>query len=200
MMRQAALGIKLHTGWATLVAVAGDPSAIQVVLRCRIELLPPNGSVPRFVYHTASEMPLTQAAELIKQAEKEARKASLLAIQCVLRNVSSAGLQVSTCGLLAGSTAVPKDLAAILRAHPLIHTAEAALFRNAVVDACKRGGLTVLTVGEREVWSRAASAWSITEGELRKGIDGLRKSLGSPWSADHKASTAIALLALKSLK
>src|SRR5262249_48885161 len=98
----------------------------------------------------------------------------------------------------AGSAAVPKDLTTILRVHPLIHTAEAALFRNAVVAACERGGLTVLTVGEREVWSRSASAWGISEDELRKNIDGLRKSLGLPWNADHKASTAIALLALKS--
>ena len=38
----------------------------------------------------------------------------------------------------------------------------------------------------------------ITETRLRKEVDALRKTLGAPWSADQKTSTAIALLALQS--
>jgi hypothetical protein len=56
----AALGCKLHTGWAMLVAVAGDPGGIEVLLRRRIDLLPPDNSIPRFVYHQAAEMPAGQ--------------------------------------------------------------------------------------------------------------------------------------------
>jgi hypothetical protein len=200
MTPRAALGCKLHTGWAALVAVAGHPSEIQVLLRRRIELLPPNTSISRFVYHEASEMPLARATELIERGTKAAQEAALLAVEEAVEELSSRDVRIDVCGVLSGSTVVPNDLAAILRAHPLIHAAEGALFQNAIVSACGSRGLAVVLTREREVWGRAAAAWEVTEPGLRKTVDGLRKSLGPPWSADYKTSTAIALLALKSKK
>jgi hypothetical protein len=198
MMQRAALGFKLHTGWAALVAVAGDPEKIQVLHRQRIELLPPNSSIPRFVYHAASEMQLAQAAELVKRGRKASVDAASLAIQETVEELTSGGIGVDVCGVLSGSTVAPKDLTAILRSHPMIHAAEGVLFQNAIISACEGRGLTVVVMREREVWVRAAAAWDMTEAALRKTVDGLRKSLGPPWSADHKVSTAMALLALKS--
>ena len=72
----AALGLKLHTGWAALVVVAGRPGDIQVLLRQRLELLPADGSIPRFVYHQAAEMKLPQATQLVKSARKAAEDAA----------------------------------------------------------------------------------------------------------------------------
>jgi len=198
MTQRAALGFKLHTGWGVLVAVAGRPSEIQVLLRRRFELLPPNSSIPRFVYHAASEMPLAQATELVKRGMKAAQAAACLAVKNAVEELSSRGVRVDICGVLSGSTVVPNDLAAILRSHPMIHSAEGTLFQNAIVSACERRGLTVVLSREREVWVRAAAAWDVTDPALRKNVDRLRKSLGAPWSADHKSATAIALLALKS--
>lgn len=197
MMQCAALGFKLHTGWAVLVAVAGRPDEIQVLFRRRIELLPPKSPIPRFVYHEASEMPLAKATDLVQRGMKASQEAARLAVKDAVEELLSRGVTVDGCGVLSGSTVVPKDLAAILRSHPLIHAAEGALFQNAVISACEGRGLTVVA-REREVWVRAASAWDITEPALRKNVDRLRKTLGPPWSADHKTSTAVALLALKS--
>ena len=198
MTSRAALGFKLHTGWAALVAVAGHPGEIQVLLRRRIELLPSDNSIPRFVYHEASELPLEQATELVKRATKASTDAARLALKESLEDLGSRGVRVDVCGVLAGSTSVPDDLSAILRSHPRIHAAEGALFQNATVAACESRGLTVVQAREREVWTRAADAWGVAEAGLRRNVDALRKTLGPPWSADHKTSTAIALLALKS--
>ena len=198
MTQRAALGFKLHTGWGVLVAVAGDPDKIQVLLRRRVELLPPKSPIPRFVYHVASEMPLAQATELVKRGTKASLEAASLAVKDTVEELTSCGIRIDVCGILSGSTVVPNDLAAILRSHPMIHSAEGVLFQNAIVSACEGHGLTVTLSREREVWVRAAGAWDITERGLRKTVDGLRKSLGPPWSADHKSATAIALLALKS--
>ena len=198
MTQRAALGFKLHTGWAALVAVAGDPEKIQVLLRQRIELLPPDSSIPRFVYHAASEMPLAEATELVKRGTKAAQEAARLAVKDAMEELSSRGVRVDVCGVLSGSTVVPNDLAAILRSHPMIHSAEGVLFQNAIVSACEGRELPVVLSREREVWVRAAATWDIAEPALRKSVDGLRKSLGPPWSADHKSATAVALIALKS--
>jgi len=198
MTQRAALGFKLHTGWAALVAVSGRPGAIDLLLRRRIELLPADSSIPRFVYHEASEMPLAQAAELVKRATKASASAAKLALDETLSGLGSRGIQVDVYGVLSGSRSAPDDLAAILRSHPLIHTAEGALFRDAIVSAGKSSNLQVVLAREREVWASAAAAMGVAEVALRKEVDGLRKTLGPPWGADHKAATAIALLALNS--
>lgn len=198
METRAALGFKLHTGWAALVVVSGHPGKIQLLLRRRIELLPAESSIPRFVYHEASELPLAQAAELVKRAAKASASAAKLVVDEALNEIGSRGVQVDVCGVLSGSRSAPDDLAAILRSHPLIHTAEGALFQDAIVSAGKSCNLAVVLAREREVWASAAAALRVAEPALRKEVDGLRKTLGPPWSADQKAATAIALLALKS--
>ena len=200
MSTQAALGWKIHTGWAVLVAVAGRPSDIEVLLRRRVELLPPDSSITRFVYHQASEMPPRQAKELVDRGIKSSQVSARLVVNEAVKELRSRGITVNVSGVLCGSAAPTQDLAAILRSHPLIHTAEGALFQNAIVLACESRGLKVVQTREREVWARAAAAWDITESELRKNVELVRSSIGPPWSADHKACTAMALLALRSRK
>jgi hypothetical protein len=194
---RAALGFKLHTGWAMLVALAGQPGEIQVLFRGRIELLPLDDSVPRFVYHEAAELPLAGATTLVKRAREASQKAARLAIKEILRDLDSRGAKAAVGGVLSSSTLVPDDLPRILRSHPLIHAAEGALFQQAIVAACESCGLAITAAREREVWSRAAAAWASPEPGLRKKVDALRKSLGPPWSADHKTAAAVALLALR---
>ena len=56
----------------------------------------------------------------------------------------------------------PRTYAAVLRSHPLIHTAEAALFRQAFDLRLSRDrGLTVISARERELWLNAAEALGI---------------------------------------
>jgi hypothetical protein len=200
MSTSAALGWKLHTGWAVLVAVAGHPSEIQVLFRRRVELLPPDSSITRFVYHQASELPPRQAKGLVDRGMKASQESAHLVVNDAVEELRSRGVGVNVCGVLCGSAVPGQDLAAILRSHLLIHTAEGALFQNAIVSACESHGLEVVLARERDAWARAGDAWNITESQLHKNVDLLRKSVGPPWSADHKASTAIALLALRARK
>jgi hypothetical protein len=160
-------------------------------------LLPPGESVPRFVYHEAAKLPLSGATALVKRVREASQQATRLAIKDALLDLDSRGAKAGVCGVLSGSTAVPDDLSRILRSHPLIHAAEGALFQQAIVSAGESCGLTVTATRERDVWSCAAAAWDITEPGLRKNVDALRKSLGPPWSADHKSAAAMALLVLK---
>jgi len=197
MPTPAALGFKLHTGWAALVVVAGAPGKFKVLLRRRIELLPPGDSIPRFVYHEAAELPPSQAAELVHRVEAASQEMARSAVKDILDHLRSLDVAVKAAGIPSGSKLVPEDLAAVLRSHPLIHTAEAALFRQALTSACNEHEVPVISVREREVWLSAADTWDLKEAELRRQVDGLRKSVGAPWGADQKTATAIALLALR---
>jgi hypothetical protein len=192
------LGFKLHPGWAVVVAIAGVPAKFEVILRRRVELLPPGDSVPRFVYHKAAELPAPQAAELIQRAKVASHEAARIALRDVLDHLRPLYLVAAAAGIPRASKTVPKDLAIVLRSHPLIHTAESALFRQAVTSACEDYEVAVVSVREREVWPSAATAWGLKESGLRKQVDDLRKSTGAPWGADQKTAAAMALLALRS--
>jgi hypothetical protein len=187
----------MHTGWAALVAIAGGPREINVMLRRRVELLPSHGAIPRFVYHQAAEIGGSQAAELVLSAKKGAQRTAKDALDAVLDDLTLQDVVSQAAGVPAGSTAVPDDLAAILASHPLIHAAEGSLFQHAVATACGDCGIKVIPTHERDVWSKAAVAWDLNVEALREQIDGLRQTIGPPWGADQKVATAAALMALR---
>src|SRR3974390_2780222 len=93
------IGFRLHTGWAALVAVAGAPDNLMVKLRKRIELLPPDGSIPRFVYHKAAEMADTDAAELVQHAAAEAGRTARSALGAVVEELGQMGMSVTASGI-----------------------------------------------------------------------------------------------------
>lgn len=197
MAAPAALGFRLHTGWAALVVVAGVPGKFKVLLRRRIELLPPGDSLPRFVYHKAAELSPSEAAALVHRVEAASQEMARIAVTDILDHLRPFDVAVKAAGIPSGSRSMPENLAAVLRSHPLIHTAEAALFRQALASACKDGGVAVIFVREREVWPSSAGTWEMKEADLRKQVDELRKSVGAPWGTDQKTATAMALVALR---
>jgi hypothetical protein len=170
-----------------LVAVSAP---LQVRHRCRLELLPVGSG--RFVYHQAAELPLADAAELIEATRTAAETTAVTAIGDAIQDFKVIGACLPT-----GSTTVPDDLAAVLRSHPRIHTAEGALYAGAIASACAKFGIPVITVRERDVWGRASVSTGLAEAELKARIDALRKTLGAPWTADHKIATAAALVQVR---
>lgn len=197
MAALAALGFKLHTGWAVLIAAGGTRGKFEVLLRRRVELLPPGDAVPRFVFHKAAELPLNHATELIERAEAASRGAARTAMKDIVHTLASLDVVAEAAGIPDGPGAQPKELSAVLRSHPAIHTAEAALFRRALLSACEDSGLVPIFSRERDVWLRAANTWDLKESALKRQVDCLRKFVGSPWGADQKIAMAFALMAMR---
>ena len=197
MGMRAALGFRLHTGWAALVAAGQQHDHIEVLLRRRVELLPADGSIPRFVYHTAAELEGAEPAALVKRAAAGSQKTAKAALAEIVAMLRRLDVTLDCAGIPTGSTQVPDDLARILGAHPMIHAAEGALFQKAVAAACESCGLEIVTTKERDVFTRAAEACGSDAARFRESLDGLRKKVGPPWGADQKTATAAALLALK---
>ena len=187
MSGRASIGFRLHTGWATLVAVA-EGEALRVVHRCRVELLPPGQG--RFVYHEAAELPLPDAGRLIESVRHIAESTALTAIQTATGN-----LKVTSACIPAGSASVPDDLTTVLRSHARIHAAEGGLYAGAIASACDHFGIPLIKVRERDVWSQASSSAGMPEGDLKAAIDAVRAALGPPWTADHKIAAAAAIIA-----
>jgi hypothetical protein len=192
----AALGFRLHTGWAAVVAWAGPPREPRLLDRRRIELLDPHDEGGRFVYHRAQELPRARAETLIAKTRANAEAHARAALREVLAAVSAQGLAAETAVVAVGASRLPDDLDKILASHTLVHSAEGALYRGAVVAAAEARGLKVHEVPAKELEARAASALGVAPAKIPARLAATGKLVGRPWSADQKEATLLAWIAL----
>ena len=205
-MRRAALGFRAHSGWAVLVAVAepsvkgAGPMAPMVIERRRIEIAGAAiaGGTPVAVqpYHLARELDPGQAGEFIERNRGEASRLAEGALRAAIEDLRLKGWAPAGCGILLASGRPLPPLAEILASHSLIHAAEGEMFRNALEAAGESCGLRVIGVKERDLYSRAAVAFGVPAEELRSNIEGLGRTLGSPWRQDEKYAALVGWLAL----
>jgi hypothetical protein len=192
----AALGFRVHSGWAALVAVAGPQRRPAVVDRRRVELV--DRSFPGSIqpYHAAAELDLAAAEEFLKCSAKQARLLARQALRAAGDELRQRGFEVVGCGILLGSGRPATTLAATLASHALIHTAEGVFFRDALSQACEHSKLPLTGVKERELFARGAAELGITCEELHRSVAELGRPLGPPWRQDQKCAALVAWLAL----
>lgn len=187
MCGSASIGFRLHTGWAMLVAVADEGDALRILHRCRVELVPPGTG--RFVYHEAAELPVADAERLIEFIRHTAEATARTNIRNAIEN-----LKVTRACIPTPAARVSNDLRAVLQSHAHVHAAEGALYFRATALACKHLGIQLITVRERDVWRLASVKARMSEADLKAMIAAVRKTLGPPWTADHKIAAAAALV------
>lgn len=194
-VERVTLGLRSHSGWAVLVALGGSPSSPVVLDRRRLVLC--DGSFPRQPYHAALELSASNAQALVARSLDTTHRLALDAVANAVRDCHAAGQQVAGAGLLLGSgRPLPTELAAILRSHPLVHTAEGVLYREALRAGCEGAGLAVVGLREREMEATAAKRLELTPDKLRARISALGKPLGPPWTQDEKLAALAAWLVL----
>jgi hypothetical protein len=194
----ATLGFRVHSGWAALVALAGDPRAPRVVLRERIEMADPGHPGSRQPYHAAEGLELQDAERLLAGFADTARRMARRALGRVSRDLRRGGCSPLSSGILQASGRLPAALDAILASHAFIHTADGVHFREALSHASERNGWTVTRIGEREALVRAAAALGTSPAQLGARVEAMGRALGPPWTADQKRATLAAWLLLAS--
>ena len=195
-MKPAALGFRVHSGWAAVVAVAGPADAPSVVIRRKVELVGTFTYTFRQPYHTAARMRSEEAPKFIERCRDEAGQLGSTALREIKRELASIDLKVRRCGLLLASARPLPPLERILASHALIHTADGELFRAAIARACQRRALPLRGVKERDLLLLASQSLRIRPDALRRRLTELGRGLGPPWSQDEKLSALIAWLVL----
>jgi hypothetical protein len=193
---RAAFGLRAHSGWAAVVAVAGSRRAIEIVERRRIELGDPSVLGPKQPYHEAENRPLSEARRIVDRYADDARRRAREAFRSLTRNLREKGYEVSRCGLLIASGRPLPELESILASHALIHSADGELFRAALADAASKQRLSMIRVSEKELAARAAATLRSPADELQRIVNAAGKSLGPPWTRDQKLAALVAWLAL----
>ena len=197
-MKQAAVGFRVHSGWAAVVAVCVEKGAPVVLARQRVYLVETFTYGFRQPYHTAEKMLLGQAREFIARMQAEARRLAYRAVRELASRAQEQGAKLTRCGLLLASGRPLPTLEKILVSHALIHTADGELFRAALLHASARCSLQEFTVKEKELLEHAGRVFRAKPNELLRSVTELGRAFGAPWSQDEKFATLAAWLAMAS--
>lgn len=196
-MKQAAIGLRVHSGWAAVVAVCVEKGAPIVLARQRVHLVETFTYEFRQPYHTAEKMLAGQAREFIARMQAEAGRLAYRAICELASRTQEQGVKLTRCGLLLASGRPLPELEKILASHALIHTADGELFREAILYASGRCGLQEFTIKEKELLDRGGQALRAKPSELMRRVTELGRAFGAPWSQDEKFAMLAAWLALR---
>src|SRR5580704_18146585 len=93
-----ALGFRVHSGWAAMVAVAGSPAEPQLLDRRRIEIAERIGAGPAQPYHRARELGIAKAQEYLDRELAASRELAVSALKEVMKS-----MRVVACGMLVSS-------------------------------------------------------------------------------------------------
>jgi hypothetical protein len=194
-MKRAGVGFREHTGWAAMVALGGGVTAPVVLARDRYELS--EGDLPRAVYHAARQLDLDNAERLVRRVELVARTAVERELRRTVGELAAGGYEVVGAAI-AAPRELPAPLPEILGSHPLVHTAEGQLYRDALAEATELLGLPLTRFVQHELYEEAAVNIGTSDASLRAQLTGLGRALGPPWQRDQKDAAAAAWLALAS--
>jgi len=194
-MKRAGVGFREHTGWAAMVALGGGVTAPVVLARSRYELS--EGDLPRAAYHAARQLDVENAGRLVHQVGLVARSAAESQLRRTVAELEAAGYEVVGTAV-AAPRELPADLSEILGSHPLVHTAEGQLYRDALAEAAELVGLPLTRFLQQELYEETAVLIGTSEASLQAQLTGLGRALGPPWQRDQKEAAAAAWLALAS--
>jgi len=196
MPASAALGFRAHSGWTAAVAVGGSADSPVILDRRRIETCDAAIRGSRQPFHAAEPLGFEKAEALIRRCRESSTLLATRAVTAMVAQLTHNGHAVVGAGILFASGRPLPLLAAILRSHALIHTAEGEFFREVLVQASEHCSLPVTKIKEREIWERGTTVLRRLPADLQRLIDGLGKSLGPPWRQDEKLASMAAWIAL----
>ena len=199
-MKNAALGIRMHSGWGVVVCVSGNSAAPEIVDRRRIVIIEPAMQGTKQPYHFVESLMLEEAERHLRECAEIAQRLALKGIGEILDAVSARNNRVLGCAMLLASGRALPPLPKILASHALVHTAEGEFFRKAVREACERRRIPVVGFRERELDERANAVFGkAAAARVRQRISNLGKTVGSPWTQDEKLAALAGLIACREL-
>jgi hypothetical protein len=196
-MKKCAIGIRVHSGWGAVVAVSGEADTLEVIDRRRVEIIDPKAPGAFQPYHFAHDLELPAAEKHIAKSAAASSRLATAALRILIDELRDRACSVTSAVILLSSARPLPELRMILASHPMIHTAEGEFFRQAFRDACAGLKIPVAGIRERDLDERANRALGKHAALVKKKIAALGKTLGPPWTADHKTAALAAALALQ---
>ena len=197
-MSQVAFGVKAHSGWAALVALAERGAQLEVIERRRLAVVDAKEAAwAKAPYHAADGLAAADADDLVARAVAAAHAGAERALAEALAARRAQGDEVVGCGVLLGTGMPGWSVREILAVHMRMHKAEGELFRTALAQGAERVGLRCIGVREKEVEAIAGEALSLPAGERQRRLAEAGRRAGPPWARDQREAALAAWIALR---
>jgi hypothetical protein len=196
MTRAAVVGLRAHSGWAALVAIARSPGGPEVVDRRRVVLADPRVAGSLQPYHAAAERGLAKGAALVSDLQARARRLAQQGLASVKKELEDRGYALVGATVLLAAGRPLLDLETTLSSHALIHTADGEHFRDALVGASADCKIPVSRIRERDLLRTAETSLGMSASALQAIVASLGRALGPPWTQDQKLAALAAWVAL----
>lgn len=174
----AIVGVSDHGGWAILVTATAAGTLLD---RRRIELV--DERLPKIPHHSeAQALPLPEAVALVERVRASAEHHANLRLGELAITLPGRirGLALRHCPPL------PPTIAERIQDYRAHNVADWVMYRNALAAAAELRGWAVHWFHAKTVFAQARETLHIED---------LRKSIGPPWSHDHKLAMAAAIVA-----
>lgn len=194
----AALGLRVHAGWAALVAIGCEGREPALLDRRRVELIDAVDAYwAKQPYHAAEGLDRRTAHDVVQRGVDGAHRVALRELQRVAAQLAKSGHRACACGVLVGAGPMPAwSVDEILAVHFRMHKAEGELFRSALLHAAECCDLAVLAIPERELPTHAEASLGRRQAAIDAAVGALGKSAGRPWAKDQKLAAVAAWIAL----
>ena len=192
-IERAAVGFTVKSGWAAAVLLVGPAGAPRVADSRRVDISDP--AVPDSIqpYH-AGFGTARDAGDELKRLVASVKTYGRKSIGGLIKQYQKDSGKLSGAGVIVGSLIDPKTIG---NDHIRIHAMEGKLFREVVIDAAERNGLTCAVYRERDLYGEAAKALKTTEPALRKKLTELGRDVDGGWRSEQKAAALSAWMLLR---
>lgn len=191
----AALGLRVKSGWAMAVLLAGSPSAPRMVIRQWLELTDPSVPGSSQPYHAVMGASAADKPDVEARLCQVVREVTSKALVNVIAAARDSGHEVNRIGLVVGSQIDP---ARIANEHIRAHASEGQLFRTSLTKAAEAAGLSSVVLVERNAYAHAARILERTENDLKVVVAAFGRQQSGSWRADEKLAALAAWVALAS--
>jgi hypothetical protein len=182
---KAIIGVSDHGGWAVLVTAEGDGTLLD---RRRVELL--DDGLPKIPHHSECQrLPIDQAVALVERVRTSAERHAKLVLDAVATTLPNRIRGIA----LRHSPPLPPTIAERIQDYHAQNNADWVMYRHALAAAAEARGWAVHWFDAKKVFTAASEA--LGTDNINAHFLQLRKSIGPPWSQDHKLAMAAAIVA-----
>lgn len=197
------VGVRVKSGYAIAVVLAGSREAPRAVARRVVELSDPDVAETRQPYHDGfyktEEDPreLARRLKIVERCTKQAVGALVGEVRGAMlesgRSASAERRRAIRAALVVGSVIDPTTVG---NPHIRAHAHEGRLFRTVLEEALQAHDIDCDVIVEKQLSARAVKELGRPPSAVTRTVAALGKTLNGPWRADEKAAATAAWLAL----
>ena len=189
----AALGLRVRTGRAILLALGGSAQSPRFVLRAEVDLTDPKLADSKQPFHVGLEIAGAPGERAVEHACQAARRAGGAALADTFERTDARGVRLAAATVISDSATDPASIAS---PHMRAHAAEGRLFRDICCDAANAYGLVTERALAKTVRDTLTSSLETSTEHIDAVLAALGADAGRPWRADEKLAAMGAWLAL----